>query len=323
MSTEQDREAAERPSAGSTKAAAFDDGSSSFEDGSSPFGDGEELEARAMLAAERALAAGQQALEAAEAAGAFAMPRSRIREWVLRGLLAFNLLLMAAVLLLPDAARQADPAGAPAGDMAGHRSPVSPAGGDLPALAGGQRRGGGHRQAVEGPVRRPARSVPVPLPETDDRYARAMLRAASGDLTGAVEDLERYLAAEPHMPPAMKRNVLGTLAHYSFRLGLEQEAREFERRASALTQSHYLPEDLVRMARRAEEEGDGDRMRRLYARFVLQQKQVPPSLHHFLAEAYLKLGDSYRIEAERGAQRSEARRSRDLQAVTPPRGRGK
>jgi hypothetical protein len=47
-------------------------------------------------------------------------------------------------------------------------------------------------------------------------------------------------------------------------------------------------------------------MRRYYARFLLQQKQVPPSLRAKIAEAYLKLGDGYRVEAEQGAEREAA-----------------
>lgn len=313
MSTEQDRdqEQAAAGSTGSTDAGTPDQGQAQghwppdvAED------DALELEDRAMLAAERALQAGQQALEAAEAAGAFAPPRSRARERVLRGLLVFNLLLMAAVLLLPQS-------GPPAGPSRDAVDEVS----EPPARGERQPAGDGQARRVEQqttPGRQDAGATPVTrIPETDDRYARAMLRAAAGDIAGAVEDLERYLAAEPDMPVAMQRNVLGALAHYSFKLGFEQRARDFERRAAALTQSHYLPEDLVKMARRAEEEGDGERMRRLYARFLLQQKQVPPSMHKFLAEAYLKLGDSYRIEATRGAELSEAGRARELQPVTP------
>jgi hypothetical protein len=52
-------------------------------------------------------------------------------------------------------------------------------------------------------------------------------------------------------------------------------------------------------------------LRRVWARFLLQQRQVPSSLYKHVAEAYLQLGDSYRAGSQRrGRARTRCRNSR-------------
>ena len=46
-------------------------------------------------------------------------------------------------------------------------------------------------------------------------------------------------------------------------------------------------------------------MRRNYARFLLLQKTLPAALRERVAQAYLQLGDSYRIEAEQGELKAQ------------------
>ena len=53
-------------------------------------------------------------------------------------------------------------------------------------------------------------------------------------------------------------------------------------------------------------------MRRIWARFLLQQKQIPSWLYKHVAEAYLQLGDSYRNEANAAA---EKQRIAELEAL--------
>ena len=70
-----------------------------------------------------------------------------------------------------------------------------------------------------------------------------------------------------------------------------------------------------RWARRAEAEGNGEEMRRLYARFLLQQKQIPPALQQVVVEAYLKLGDSYRLEAQAATEKARIEELQELKAT--------
>ena len=56
------------------------------------------------------------------------------------------------------------------------------------------------------------------------------------------------------------------------------------------------------------------RSRQHYARLLLQQRQIPSSLYRHVAEAYLKLGDSYRTEAEKAARASRQQELEQLNA---------
>ena len=57
------------------------------------------------------------------------------------------------------------------------------------------------------------------------------------------------------------------------------------------------------------ESGDQESLRQVWARFLLQQRQIPSSLYQSVAEAYLQLGDSYRVQAN---QEAEAARLAEL-----------
>ncbi len=59
-----------------------------------------------------------------------------------------------------------------------------------------------------------------------------------------------------------------------------------------------MPEDLIRTAVEAEKRGDARGMRRAYANFLLQEKLVSPTMRSLIVESYLKLGDSFHLEAE-------------------------
>lgn len=262
-----------------------------------------DLEAKALAAAEAAIAAGEQALRRADDAlrpQTAARPgpaRPGVRELVLRTLLAVNLAAMVVVVLLPQ--RQ--------------------------------------RTAVEQVLEQPDEAAPDPapavdpaprLPSLDDPVVRAFAAADQRDYATAIRLLQDHLRDTPRMAPARRANVLLALEHYASQVGDFAAAADYQRRAEALRHSHSLPEDLVQMALEAEKRGDAESMRRHYARLLLQQRQIPSALYRHVAEAYLKLGDSYRKEADQAAaaaRRAELQRLREdlrRQALGDPSGQG-
>lgn len=242
-----------------------------------------DLEHEALRAAEQALAAGERALAAARAqvdgeggpaAGAAARRR---RELVLRVLLMVNVAAMVFVASLPV--------------------PSAPASSTSTAAP---------------PPAEPAAPPSPPPPRFHEPWNRALEAAERGEFAAAVTILEQYLDESPRLSPSQQLSVLSTLAHYAARNDDYKKAQQYQRRAEALEQSHSLPEDLVAMAEAAAKNGDQETLRRVWARFLLQQRQIPTWLHRHVAEAYLQLGDSYRAEANQAA---EQQRLRELEAT--------
>ena len=248
-----------------------------------------DLERQALAAAEQALTAGQQALAAAEQALAPPAHRS-VREIVLRSLLALNLLAMLAVVFLP--------APLPPPVVPSTSPTTSPSTGTAPA-------------AEQPPA--PAQPPPLRRPSLDDPVIRAFAAADQRDYRTAIRLLEDHLAASPRLEPSRRANVLLALQHYAAQLGDFGKSEEYQRKVEALRSSHSLPEDLLQMAGEAEKAGDVESMRRNYARLLLQQRQIPSALFRHVAEAYLKLGDSYRLEAEQAGARSRQQELEELQ----------
>jgi hypothetical protein len=238
---------------------------------------GPDLDAEALRAAQQAIDEGQRALDTArrQLAGSSELaPRNaRRRELVLRSLLILNILAMFAVASLP----------AP-----GAKSTTEPA----PPVA-----------AIEPDPR-------TSEPHFNEPWNQALAAAERRDFARAVTILDNYLADSPRMAPSQQLSVLMALAHYSARQNDFARAQDYQRRADAIDKSHSLPEDLVAMAKAASQNGDQESLRRIWARFLLQQRQVPSWLHKHVAEAYLQLGDSYRLQADDAA---EAERLRQLQ----------
>ncbi|MBX3464805.1 MAG: hypothetical protein KF830_16680, partial [Planctomycetes bacterium] len=193
---------------------------------------------------------------------------ARRRELVLRGLLVFNMLAMVAVVMLPTPQTGSTTPGPSAGDAA------------------------------------PVAVAPAPTAESrfHEPWNRALAAAEQRDFARAIAILEQYLADSPRMAPSQQLNVLMAMAHYAARQNDFAKAQEYQRRADAIDRSHSLPEDLVAMAKAAAASGDQESLRRIWARFLLQQRQVPSWLYKHVAEAYLQLGDSYRLQANAAAE---------------------
>lgn len=241
------------------------------------------LEAEAMRAAEQAVADGEKALAsarehlqqesaqqtvAAATAVAKPVPGSKNREFALRLLLAVNVMAMVVVALLPSPKAEEDVAN-PAVDPANVHAPAT---------------------------------TPPAVARLNEPWNRALRASERRDFATAVAVLEQYLDDHPRMPESERLNVLSTLSNYASRNGDLKKSGKYTQQAKALEQSHYLPDDLVKMAEAALESGDQESLRRTWARFLLQQRQIPSYLYQHVAKAYLELGDSYRKDADTAAE---------------------
>ena len=240
---------------------------------------GDYVEADALRAAEQALAEGHRALADARQrlagergrAAPGRTPRSRrSRELLLRSLLILNVLAMIGVATIP---------------------------GPLTTQVANQPK-------VSAPVSGDPRTSE---PKFNEPWNQALAAAEQGDFALAVTILDRYLEGSPRMAPSQQLSVLMALAHYSARQNDFEGAQRYQRRADAIERSHSLPEDLVAMAKAAAADGDQEALRRIWARFLLQQRQVPNWLYKHVAEAWLQLGDSYRQEANAASEEARLR----------------
>lgn len=249
---------------------------------------GPDLDGQAMRAAEQALAEGERALATARAQLAAEQRPATARqgkgrsgrELALRLLLAANVVAMLVVAMLPGKTEPREAGSSPGGA-------------------------------------KPAAAHPEPAkrnPRTDDKYAEALRAADRQDFPRAIALLQEYLADSPRMAAGSQASALLALEYYCARAGRLSESQEYRRRIQALNDSHKLPEDLVAMAQAAAQSGDQESLRRVWARFLLQQRQVPSSLYKHLAEAYLQLGDSYRAEANEAAERERVRQLEETAA---------
>jgi hypothetical protein len=214
---------------------------------------------------------------------------------VLRILLVLNVAAMATVLIVPTGTAQPD---RPTPE------PTEPAHGP-----------------VQGHPGAPARTgVPV-FPERDS-YNHALMLANEGKWVEAVTALEQYLRRNPALPSSQRRLIYLAMQHYNTQAGRTAEAEACLASAQSLLERSFLPEDLLRGASLAEKEGNGAEMRRNYARFLLLQKSLPAALREKISEAYLKLGDSYRVEADRGERQAEAELESQRQRLRSKEGAG-
>lgn len=248
-----------------------------------------DLEQQAIEAAAAAVAEGERAIAAAEAALADAEPPTQApasplprtgrdhRELVLRVLLAVNVVAMIVVAMLP----------APA---AGPAAVAAPTATEAPAPTS------------------PTPATPTPAtPSMNEPWNQALRASERREWSAAVTILEGYLDSRPEMPPSERLSVLSALSFYASRDKDFARSRRYSQQAQALEQSHSLPADLVKEAAAAVELGDQESLRRIWARFLLQQRQIPSWLYQHVAQAYLELGNSYREDAAAGARAARAR----------------
>lgn len=249
---------------------------------SSPARTAPDLEHEAMRAAEAAIAEGERALATARAhlqpaPATVAQPTDGgRRELALRVLLAVNVLAMVIVAMLPAGRGDEVATTAPQTTTASH-------------------------EAAEAERKR-----------FNEPFNNALAAADRGRFPEAITILERYLQDNPRMAPSQRLNVLNMLSHYAANANDFKKSQAYAQQAASIGQSHSLPADLVEMAKAALAKGDQETLRRVWARFLLQQRQIPSWLYKHVAEAYLQLGDSYRLEADAAADRARQRELEEL-----------
>lgn len=133
---------------------------------------------------------------------------------------------------------------------------------------------------------------PIARPMSEP-FNRALLAAEEGDFSGAVDALEQQLASNPGMRLAERLNVMTTASYYALRNNDFKASLKYAELAQALQSSQSSQDQLERMAEVAVRSGDQEAMRRTWARFMLQQRQMPSLLYEQVAQAYLQLSDGY------------------------------
>lgn len=266
------------------------------------------LESDAIAAAEAAIRAAESALNTAKApapaAEDAAVDSSSIRRlWILRAVLVVNFALMGVMIALPgptviDTASPAD---------------ADPAATDEPAVE------------PEPPFVDPLRDERLLLP-VDKKYDEALIAGRDGNYELAAQLMHDYVRAHPNLDPALMQTAYVMMGRYLRLSGRTDEAVEYETIARRMVGSSHLPADLWRTARAAEQRGDMRGMRQAYARLLLQQNMLTPSQLAVITEAYLKFGESYRLEAAQGeaeARQAENERLRKLREAGQPTEPGK
>ncbi len=159
---------------------------------------------------------------------------------------------------------------------------------------------------ASGPTTRPAPSHPKTLPGVNPIVPRrrfwdlAWKAAEAGDYAQAIELLQRLLVAEPRMAVSLRRTVYLQLAHFYGLAGRYPEMRKYLRLAEAGVHRALIPADLWNLGEEATALGDYANARRYYARFLLQEAQIPEKLKTNVPLCYLRLADGYRNEAMGG-----------------------
>ena len=208
------------------------------------------------------------------------------KDKILVGLLVTNLILMGLMMAIPGGFGGAKPEG--------HKPPVGPT--HDPSNSA---------DPFHAPLQEPQEFLP-----SMELYDAGQRLVVKGNYDRAIVLFERYLVAHPDLHAFQLQIVYSSLAYCYQRVGRRGDAIALMARSENLKQLTALPDDLWEAARRAEVDGRGADMRRYYARFLLQQDQLGKrwASQGKISEAYMKIGDSYRIDAERSAQRAELAR---------------
>lgn len=236
-----------------------------------------DLDADALAAAAAAIARGERALKELPPD---VMPNRvgaggrRKREKILRTVLFINLILMGVMVALPD---PETPEPRPDPGSVVTDPPEPPPGATNP--------------------------LPEPPPDTarlpDDLWTRAYLFQSEGKYDEASDALLEYERINPGLKTGARMDLYTTLASFLFKAGRMEEAERYREKMRTLVSGGSLPEDLLRAAQAAWADGRFGEARRYYARFLLQRQQLTTVLRESVAEAYLRIGDSYRKAADK------------------------
>ncbi len=233
--------------------------------------------------------------------------RRRKQDRVLIGLMVGNLFLMGLMIAVP---------GGNSADQV-HRPPTVPQDPGSAGYPASGHQATGH-QAASDPDHADAKAPDpfhAPLQEPDEilpnheMYEAGQLQVTKGNYAKAVDLFEAYLKAHESLQAFQLQMVYSSLQYCMQRLGRRQEALVYMAKNENLRQVTALPDELWGAAKRAESDARGVDMRRYYARFLLQQDQLGKrwASQEKIATAYMKIGDSYRLDAERGEQMGEPR----------------
>ena len=216
------------------------------------------------------------------------------RVWLLRGMLVLNLGLMGLMLAIPSPEQPAKVAGSAehanpeAHSHAPPADPEAPPPYQLPTP---------ERFVSQ---RRPSGSVM----QGNGNYGAGMDAMKNRNWAVAVDEFEAVLKFQGGLTSNDRLLLYTMLARCADQVGRYEDSARYEAMAARERVPGSQPEDFLELAREAERNGDGRLMRQSYARFLLMRDQLSPLMESLVTEAYLRLGDSYRVEAEAGMERA-------------------
>lgn len=248
-----------------------------------------DLEAAAMVAAEAAISKGEDAMRNLPDDP---QPHRGVSTsgWLLRSMLVINLALMAVMLVLPDPktpelSTPTTPTPIATPQTEPELPPVDP-----PPVA------------IVEPQPEQERPGPVGTGVTNNQiWSKAFMFFGEGRYDDAAESLMDYERRNPQMLEGRKLDLYTMLSTCLFKAGRMAEAEVYRAKSNSLVNRGYLSADLLDAARKAWSDGRSGEARRYYARFLLQEKRLTPVLRQSVPEAYLRIGDSYRMAADVGA----------------------
>ncbi len=144
-----------------------------------------------------------------------------------------------------------------------------------------------------------------PLIPRHKYWTEAWKAAEKGDHARAVALLRALLKEEPGMAPSLRRTVHLQLAHFYGLAGEYEEMRKQISLAEEGIKRALIPEDLWNLGEEATALGNHRMARRYYARFLLQEAQIPKERRKDIPLAYLRLADGYRNQASKGKRKEE------------------
>lgn len=215
-------------------------------------------------------------------AAAVGGPKS-LPERALIGLLLANVVLIGLMFLVPEVFEGSeDTAKETTGSVVAPRATTSNAG----------------SRSTRDRVPEPKDPNVMPDPE---RYESAQDQIGRGNYEKATELLEAYLADHPDLSLLQRQAVFSGLLYCARRVGDGERSVAHGARVASLRRLSATPDELWTEAKEAAVARDGAKMRRLYARMLLQQDRLltDPKKGNRLDALRAGFADSYRFESER------------------------